>query len=63
LKGKGLNMNTNEVIYDYVRDRKVCLHTNRLLNASILDVLEEVVVYIIAAAAIMILLQALRGWI
>jgi hypothetical protein len=56
-------MNTNEVINDHVRSRKLCLHTDRLHLDKFFYRIEQAVVWVVLAAAGMILLQALRGWI
>jgi hypothetical protein len=56
-------MKTNEVINDHVRSGKLCLHTDRLQLDKLFNRIEQAVVWVVMAAAGMILLQALRGWI
>jgi hypothetical protein len=54
---------TSEVINDHVRSGKLCLHTDRLHLDKFFNRVEQAVVWVVLAAASMILLQAFRGWI
>jgi hypothetical protein len=54
---------TSEVINDHVRSGKLCLHTDRLHLYQFFNRVEKAVIWVILAAAGLILLQALRGWI